>query len=159
MNGTKKNEDPYFWAWLAGYIDADGSIGIYRSRKQTLRGHVLIKAVVIYSSKKKVLDFICRILQKHGIDVKHYERMRRDTRENRRSLYCDGSVQIRSARAILKILDQCLPFFQVKLEQAKLMQQYVISRGGLVQNHRGYMDKEYEIYEQLKYLNRREIDE
>lgn len=157
-----KNE---FWIWLSGFIDGDGSIGIYKNRHKPgnptnskwNRGFQYRPAISIYSARKNLLEWLDFELNNRGIKAKYYIRVRQDTRENRGSKHVDGSIQIRSHQSIFKLLNFCIPYFKIKDQQAKVLERFIKLR--LKHMNKGVPLKfgplEDEIYDELKQLNKK----
>ena len=104
MPETKQEQ---FYAWLAGFIDGDGSIGIYKignSHQIRLRASNTSKDIIDYIHKTIGLGYIAKYKPKKG----------------RKSAY-EWIVVSRNA---LAVLEQIEPYLKLKKEQASLVMNY-----------------------------------
>ncbi len=141
-------------AWLAGFIDGEGSIGIYGSRRKD--GSLNYGArIQVASANGHAIEKIVSILDRLGISRRIYQR------EFENKNYSDSFYTTVNRLASLKILLPLLiPYLVIKRPHATLMLHWVssrtekgINRGGN-QKKNTYSDIELDLIDQLQELNK-----
>ncbi len=98
-----------FWPYIAGFLDADGSIFVQLKHNSTYRYKYQIAPSVVFYQKKKIEVGLPQIQKKLGLG---YIRDRND-----------GMVElvINDRKSIKIILSKTMPYLILKVKQAKLM--------------------------------------
>jgi hypothetical protein len=118
--------------WLACAIDGEGCISLSKSWQKTVN---------VTNTK---YDFVekAAILMNTNVEIKE------NTKGNRKTLYI---AEIRDRTKIAQLLESILPFLLIKEQHAKLMIEYCELRERYIY----HQPREYEIYEELRKLNKR----
>jgi len=117
--------------WLACAIDGEGCISLSKSWQKTVN---------VTNTKYDFVEKAASIMNT-GIDV-HYNK------GNRKTLYI---AETSDRTKIVQLLESVLPFLLIKEQHAKLMIEYCELRERYIH----HQPREYEIYEELKKLNKR----
>jgi len=145
-------------AWLAGFVDGEGYIGIVRQRKKANRQQsdslVYHPWVIVTNTDTKILEYIQSV-------VLTQKRASLGFTEGHKIGY---QVKITKFGEVIALLEEILPYLKVKSEQAKLLIKYCKTRGGTrIITGRGSRGKtsfgtlEEKIYQKLRVLNKRGI--
>jgi len=129
-------------AYIAGFLDGEGSFGIQKS------GYPF---VIVANSDKSVINWIS---EKVGYGTKWYVN---DARGNRKPMY---SFRIQTYADIIEFIEAIIPYLKVKKQQAQLLKEYCELRlkSPLRNPLTGKMTLEgrmLEIYKTMKNLNKR----
>jgi len=108
-------------AWLAGLVDGEGCIALYRDTQRSR----LRAAVVIANTDARIIAKISKIL--YEANIKYHYTLRK------RKNFCLSITTI-GFRSCKKLLEMVLPYLVGKKEQAKLMVEYLDYRIGLFQS-------------------------
>ena len=132
------------WAWLAGFIDGEGTIGLNKRGRDLREFRPTIK---IFNTNKEVLDYIQSLLSTGSVcpmDKKSVES------KTCKTVYM-WTANIKES--IIPILEHILPYLKVKNKQAELLLIYC------KEHIKGSTSTaiEIEIYEDMKELNMRGI--
>ena len=128
-------------AWLAGFWDADGTIGIYK------RSTYLVPSISCTNTDKKLIDYVCSILDENSIEYR-VDYQDRGERTNARPAW---TVKLESRPRVLSLLHCLEPYLVGKQQQARL----VIEWCGLPVYRKKRSQRKEEIVETLKALNAR----
>jgi hypothetical protein len=110
-------------AWLAGVIDGEGSIGIYRdTHRKKPRMRTTIK---IANTDVRIIARVSEILFK--ANIRFYYTL------TKRRLFC-LTIHTIGFRSCKKLLEMVLPYLVGKKDQAKLMVEYLTYRISLFQS-------------------------
>ena len=102
--------------YIAGFIDADGSITISKQRQS---GGVYYRPVLhIYNNSQRILENIASNLTE---DVEYYVDKRRDSRHNQDTYV----LQIRRQEELRKALKNIEPYLKLKQDQAQKVIQVI----------------------------------
>jgi len=136
-------------ALVAGLLIGEGTIALYK-QNDAKHGNVrLHPCVIIANTEKEVCDFVKSVL-KLG-KLKTYSKSK--CAPNHKDQYIFRSM---SCKDVFKILVTLRPFlFGRKLKLADLLIEYCESRITRVCKGRGYSEREWQIYEEVKKLNRK----
>lgn len=107
--------DPMDLAYLAGYIDADGSMGVFSGQSQP---RIIIQ---VTSKNSGVLEWIKTIF---GGGLYHYT----GSEYNPTKTFYKWMLYDRRAQNMARLLE---PYLKDKVEQARLMQRFPISTRGV----------------------------
>lgn len=137
--------------WLACAIDSEGSIGLhYQGRKHS---NSLSPIVEITNTDYSFIDNVSRITNEKVHDITQVC--------NSRSVY---RVRIIALNKILFVLDRVIPYFVTKKRHAELLIEFCAGRlklSGKLERRWSEVilskEREVEIYEELKELNRRGV--
>ena len=144
-------------AWLAGFIDGEGYIGLTFQRKKvtkhsaaSLRYHPFL---IIANTNKEVLYFIRELIGEGRIYVMH------KSTNNKKTSY---QYKLTKMDVLYEILVLLLPYLRVKGVQCQLLINYIKRRRSINpktgRGRRGvtsFTDIDEEIYQQLLLLNKR----
>lgn len=130
-------------SWLAGFIDADGTVIVERNFS---RGNTLYSPVIcVYNTNRNGIDRANEIMKKLGAKPV--------LREDRRGDWVGASFQLRvRGRHVLGVAEAIAPYMTVKKKQAELLAEFINIRVAAGKKY-PYGDREKEIYEQVKNLN------
>jgi hypothetical protein len=150
-------------AWLAGFWDGEGSVGLVRNKET--------RVLVLQLSHTEIdsIREIFRILRKYGINGRGYTYQERDPAKHRDAHH----LRITGIANCLKLGRLLLPFAVTKKRHFELAIEWAESRieqaGGLdskghlfrggIQKDRGYSKVEINLAEELSTLNRRGPDD
>lgn len=126
-------------AWLAGFIDGEGTITLFKCR-----GKWLSPAIEIENTCKEALIWTKELLG-YGSDIRIHERKKS---QDRKIVWYYNVFGVDNVGNILKVI---LPYLKVKKKQAELLKLYCdehIPYGGTT-------GIEWEIYYDLKELNKK----
>lgn len=143
-------------AWLAGFIDGEGYIGIVRSRKKITRqsSDTLLYHpwVIVTNSDVKVLEYIQSV-------VSTQKRASLSRTAGQKATY---QVKINKFDDVMLLLEAVLPYLKLKHRQAKILIEFckyresakiVTGRGSRGETSFGEIEEN--IYLQLRELNKR----
>lgn len=149
LNNTQK-------AWLAGFIDGEGYIGILKQRKKpdrkqsdSLQYHPYL---IITSTKRQIIDYIKRIIGKG--------RIASNSLKSQNKAYFQ--YKLSQSEALEAILRQLQPYFKIKSCQSDLVRRFIqIRQNKSKKTGRGtrglssFGFEEEKIYQELRRLNKR----
>lgn len=148
MNETEK-------AWLAGFIDGEGSIGLtkeYDQRKGVGYFHYR-PALQISNTVKSALDDAQEMIGGGYISLLY-----RDKRGNRKPLYM---YALRKQEILKQTLQSIIPYLRIKRKHAELLVAYIHRRQDIRKNAKGwyapYVTEDEITYAILKEMNRRGV--
>jgi hypothetical protein len=126
-------------AYLAGLIDADGSIGIYRNRNRYK------PTVSVSNNNREVLEWCRNLIGKGALCTKQ-------PRKENHSISYDLRWDYNTA---LRIAEQCLPYLIIKKERAHLLLKWksVVKRNGYYTEEE--LKRRNALIAEMKELNRR----
>lgn len=140
-------------AWLAGFIDGEGSIGIYGTKRKD--GSINYGArIQIASANGYAIQRIVNICKKMNVSIRLYQR-KFDNPKYADSFY----TYINKLAALARLLPRIIPHLTIKKPHAELMYDWVSSRVKKGINRGGnaklnvYSAKEKELIETLQELN------
>ncbi len=147
-------------AWLAGFMDGEGSFMLMRTKRTKKRNLYVWACITIPSTDRFVLEEVEKIL-KFSINVKSSLITERRRRPNCKQVYVLRISNIRNTYHLCRVL---VPFLVLKKERAGLMLEYLtsrLSRGGTLYRpvkkfgNFPYSERETFIIDEIKRLNRR----
>lgn len=129
--------------YLAGFIDGEGYISVVKHKdSRTVRGFTLHPIINISGSDKEVLNQLNNVVNgKIRTKQKQY---------GCKPVY---DIQLQDLEGIKALLKLILPYLLIKSKQATLMKEFVELR--LKNRNKGYIDRELEIAEIFKTINKR----
>jgi hypothetical protein len=130
-------------AYIAGFIDGEGYIGIKWTEKQRM-----VPRICISNTHEGVLLIIKYILESWEVSSFVCSAVREGNRKLSYSLNINSSC-------ILTVLENILPYLIVKQQQARLILEFCTLRKLEGKFGNNYVDREQVIYEELKVLNKR----
>jgi len=135
-------------AWLGGFIDGEGYLGITKSIKRDRKKlrFALSPTIAIYNTKREIMTWIS---ETYGFRIKVYSRDRRP--QYRDEYHC----RISGLENQFKFLRSILPYLKLKRKQAELLIEFIELRLSVDYRHTPYQERCFEIYEELKKLNRK----
>lgn len=140
------------WAWLAGFIDGEGAIGIHRAsdKRKGPNYHSFRATLQIVNTNRLALVQTLDIMELSSLNI---AALRRDSTKWSPAFH----INIRELHSLARILPQLMPYLIIKQHQAELTLEFVRSR--LAQNGRGrrapYTERERQLHILLKELNKR----
>ena len=114
------------WAWIAGFIDGEGYVGMRRGYTHNKRkfhdGNQrrwvwYTPSISISNTDKKALEFI-----KKAFNCPSNINKQKRTKSNLKQLYI---FETSSSKVLRRVLQELIPFLKVKKEQAKLVYRLV----------------------------------
>jgi hypothetical protein len=93
--------------YLAGMIDADGTIGIYR------RQRYYVPSIKVFNTRRTIIDRCCEILDSYGCSYCVVTRVRGGRRQVSWTVVIEGQIRAK------KLLDLLYPHLAGKKEQAE----------------------------------------
>lgn len=140
-------------AYIAGFIDGEGCIGIYQRHKGKDKGHYEPK-VSIGQSNKEILEKILKMMD--NLKSSYVSLSCKGTIGNRTKDYYQ--LNIFRLSSIKELLEEIYPYLILKQKQAEIMLNFVNHRltlkNKVTNNLRGYGDFDKECYLQLKKLKK-----
>ena len=134
--------------WIAGFFDGEGYIGLWKRTdhrvgyKDTYR-----PSVVIANTDKKTIDYLSEQLLSFGItSYIKYRPSKKGWRES-------WVIEINGFKRLKKFIDFIEEYCITKKEQVSLVKEFINRRSALYKNV-PYVERDHEIYEQLKLLKR-----
>ena len=132
MEDGKTRRKELMSAWVAGFFDGEGTIGLY-SYERLKKGNspYIIKRLTIENTNKEVMDYYSEFLNENNI--KHY-RFFHPKRKDRKSspIYAVSVVSYRGCEKLLKTL---LPYLVCKKKQAQAMLEFLELRRTIPWGH------------------------
>ncbi len=153
MNLTKTEK-----AYIAGIIDGEGSIGIYKHRRpKSTKGYTYENSLIVVNTNTILMNYL---KEKLGGSI----RERKKPKLNWKLSY-SWQVYCNSCYSILK---QILPYLQIKKKRTELSIEFYEILSSLKQDHRWtlkksgvkrsigktYTDRMHQIYDELREINR-----
>lgn len=146
-------------AWLAGFVDGEGYIGItHQTKKETSSSSasdIYHPLLIITNTNKEALEYIQRIT---AVGAVYSGKL---PKNNEKPSY---QYKISKRDDILAILGLILPYLKIKKQQGNLLVEFIERRKKIKpitgRGHRGassYSEADRNIYEQLLLLNKRGI--
>lgn len=143
-------------AWLAGFVDGEGYIGIVRTKKkanQTQSDSLLYHPwIIITNTNLNIVEYILTV-----VSAQKRASLRRT--EGQKASY---QIKISKFENVIELLEYLLPYLRLKVEQAKLVIQFcnlrmdakiITGRGS--RGNSSFGEIEEKIYLQLRELNKR----
>lgn len=132
--------------YLAGFIDGEGYISLITHKDiRTKRRYTLDIRFQIDNTNKAILE---RIQDLIGGTI----RLKSKSTDKWKEVY---RLELKDLNRIEKVVKQILPYIFIKKEQCKLIIAYCRSRKNNI--NKGYSDKELEIVQLFKKLNKRGV--
>jgi len=146
-------------AWLAGFIDGEGYVGIvFQTKKETRKSSATPRYhpfIVIANNDLEVLRYIQKIIGEGRVNLV------RDVRGN-----CNRTYQYRLSKsvALLHTLECLFPYLKIKNRQCDILTKF-LQRRALIKpitgrGHRGttsFNEVDYSLYKRLAALNKRGV--
>jgi hypothetical protein len=110
-------------AWLAGFIDGEGTIAIERSKSPSAKdGYLYSPSVSLYNTNSDSIKHAELIIKKVGVESK--------TLEDRRGDYVGASyhLRVRGQENVETFLKALLPFLVLKKSMAEVVLEFVSLR-------------------------------
>jgi hypothetical protein len=141
---TKPLLKKYEWSYLAGLIDGEGTIGLYKVKKNR-KNYYLVPRITFSNTNKYLGEWICRKMNKK---ISHY-----NIKKDNDNLTNGYIIEIgQNHRECLEMIDKLKPFIIAKLPQLILLERAINIR--LNQNVRErYDDRILDIMEKIHILN------
>lgn len=137
------------WAWVAGFVDGEGSIGIHRAADPRIGRHSYRAALQIGNTNR---DALVRVAEIMGV-TNAITQLAPQTERHATQWH----FQVRERSHLWRILPQIEPYLVIKRLQAQLTLFFVASR--LTHRGRGryapFTPQELRCYEVLREANRR----
>lgn len=137
-------------SWLAGFVDGEGSLLIPMEKNGTLKTIFSVgntHRISIERVKEIVSEIVGRQIRYYTIHA---------TAKNHQPLF---TIRLSKKSEVLAVVKSLLPFLVTKIEQAKLMAQYIESnpatrgQGGL--GRPVVLEEHFEMARKMRHLNRR----
>ena len=145
------NLHPEFWAWLAGFIDGEGSIGLYKEKdiRKGEKYYHYRPALKISNTDCNSLELI-RCMLDCGEPIVHIKL------KSSRHQYC-FQYKIRNSKELYWVLSNLMSRLKIKYTQAIRVMQYIEGRESSWKRgwYKPMTEKDTKIYEELKRLNSR----
>lgn len=135
-------------AWLAGMIDGEGCIGLYKYKRTKVPRHTVVRpCVTIVNSHKDTMLYIAKIYESMGISYSWGERKQLGTRN--KPTY---SVAVQGRDGVTVLLEAVLPYLFTKKKQADICKMFLsrIKFSRITNEDLGLVD-------QMRVLNRKGV--
>lgn len=144
-------------AWLAGFWDGEGSIGLTRNKS------TLVLTCQLSSTCRKTVVEILNILENYNVSGRGYTYQERDPRKHKDAHY----VRVTGMSNVLRLADLVFPFAVTKKRHWEIAKEWATGRirkaGGVDENGRLRKtgtpvpcdEKELCLFDELYFLNRR----
>lgn len=132
--------------WLAGFLDADGSIRLSKGWKNKKGQFSLVPQITIHNTSYNTLEHVANILT--TIIPSYQLSWKKRTSPNHAELASVVVMGIKRSKPLLKAL---LPYLVTKKLEGELLMEFIRIRESQNHNH-SYSEKEYKINFALKYL-------
>lgn len=138
-------------AWLAGFLDADGSIANFRSIRKESGREKYCPTVCFYNTNPEQIEKVMRILESLGVTMHFQER-----RHKNKKWATSFSLTTRNMRTIQIILEAVQPYLAGKKTQAELVLRFIKSRKGksMTGVNSGYTDEERSLASRVSLKNK-----
>lgn len=138
-------------SWLGGLIDGEGCITIVQLKQKNFK---LSPHFTITNTNLVIVETARRILAENWVfaNIQKAEDNRTD-RKPKLTVYVREQARMHVAMTVLE------PYLIGKLEQCQLMKEFVALRMNRVGSSVPYSLRQIEIFERIKFLNRRGPDE
>lgn len=141
---NKKTKE--FWIWLAGFVDGEGCIGIYKETDNRRNTWTLRPSFQITNTDKGVIDYIVENIG--GTYCSHKRLL-----PNHKIQY---HWMLRDRKRLLESMNNMLPYLIIKKKQAIQMLDYLKERSKLLPargRYNQYKKEELRIAKKLNLLN------
>lgn len=149
----KNSEDERFWIYLASFVDADGSILIYKNKRNNARD-ALRPCIAISNTNKKIIDsFMETIPPKIYHTVKGYKR--------KPEYKTEYMIKIENFQSIKFVLKKIEKYLIIKKQNALVLLKFIKIRESKLTKSNGYRNlgkEEYDLYDKIKELNKKGIE-
>jgi len=133
--------------WLAGFIDADGSVGLHKQRQPG--GKVTwVPSLSVTTTCDLTADHISDVLK--SLNLPFFRMLRKVTKPNWTDRHL---IEIRGMKRISKILPLLIPRLVTKQQEAQLVMRFISSRKQ-VPMKRPYSDEELEMVLEVRNIKR-----
>jgi len=134
-------------AWLAGFWDGEGHIGLYNA---PAKGRNRIQqTMTVVNTDTKTIEYVIGILKRLG--VKYYISETGGNEKHKPRLY----VTVRQLNACHVLLNALMPHLKTKKLQAELLSRFVTRRVESDKKRVTYTEEDYYLYNELRSLNAR----
>jgi len=130
---------------LAWIIASEGCISLTKSRNPKARLGFLFRTTIQIANTEH--DFVKKTCTMLGKPLTNFTILDK----NRKPVY---TIAIRKHKEVIFLLEKIIPFLPIKVERALLLKEFCISRSKK-SKHSPYSQRELEIFEELKRLNKR----
>lgn len=141
--------------WLAGFMDADGSIALWRHKDAThKKGYKIYPSIIFTNNNPFIIENIIRILDENELQLHVVER--NHTSENHARTW---QVASQTADTVYKVLTLIEPYLVGKKPQAKLVLRFLNSRRSKGKTGSGipYSEEEIRMAEVGMTMNKRGV--
>lgn len=137
-------------AWLAGFIDADGSIRLKKGAKNENKNqHSLIPHVTISNVCVLTLNHVVSILNELTANVRSSRK--KPTKAAHSTLH---NIDVMGMMQTQPVIEAVLPFLVTKRLEGMLVLKFIERRKGRLHRNKPYDAEDYLIHEALKYLKK-----
>ena len=135
-----------FWAYLAGFIDGDGTIAITNCKRYGERaGETYLQPTVQFSNTDKSVHIYLKKM------LKNYNYYKQTS--NHKVWKDRYHGKITRTACVERILKGILPYLVIKEDQATAVLDFIQRRKS--EKYHGYSDEVWSIYEEVRELNKR----
>lgn len=149
----KNSDDERFWIYLASFIDADGSILIYKSKRKDARD-ALRPCIAISNTNKKIIgSFMETIPKKIYHTVKGYKR--------KPQYKTEYMIKIENFQSVKFVLKKIKNYLMIKKQNAIILLKFIKIRESKLTKNNGYRKlnkEEYNLYDKIKKLNKKGVE-
>jgi len=152
MTDIEKN-----WGYVAGFLDADGSLTLMKRLNRNKRTSRLEPRITFHNSCKPALEQIQKIIGCGWVSL--------DKRKHKYRKKCMYTLTVTNFKDISRILCHCLPYLVVKKDRARLLLNFCrirLAKADLTHKHpwntTSYGEEELNIFKEMKRLNKRMPD-
>ena len=141
------------WAYISGFVDGEGTIGIKRYITKYNSDGKLSAYISIANTHREVLEWIKGFFDSIGIESSIYsykitKKLSEPLLDANKVYY----IHIGGFNQLLLVLDNIMPFLVIKQKAARILRDYIILRAGKVSKNRNapYSNKERQLYNSIK---------
>ena len=137
-------------AWLAGFMDADGSIGLKKGFKNVKKDqHSLIPRVTFHNTCCATLNRIADLLEKMELPAKTSSHKRE--KPNHSAM---ANIQVMGMKQCGPLLKCLVPYLVTKQTEARILLQFIARRTTRGVRNKPYEPVDYQAHSALAYLKK-----
>lgn len=148
MSETPSQSAGNLLAWFAGFVDADGMIGIHKQVSKNDPPPRWVPELSVTTTCTKTADFIHSTLR--SMDLPVYRLLRKVTKPNWTDRH---HLEVRGLKRVFKVIPMIRPYLVTKADEADFVMEFITSRLGAARGS-GYSKREMEIIALMSAIKR-----